>query len=208
MFRFRVLGLVTILATLLGVSGVAMAHAVVYPRTTTPDSYEKFILRVPVEKESDTTQVKVEIPEGFSVSRVKPMPGWEYTVEKNAEGNTIRSIIWSGGTIKPGEFQEFEFQGKTAKEPGKYAFRAWQSYANGEVVEWTGPSDAQTPASFVELKAGGSATDSHGHEKPAEPTAAPPASAAAASSPPLTAAAAYGGLLLGGVALVISRRRR
>lgn len=199
-----------VMVVLFATASIAGAHAVVFPRTMNADSYEKFVLRVPNEKESATTQVKVEIPEGFAVSRVKPMYGWNYEFERAEDGKTVKAITWSGGKILPGEFQEFEFNGKTAAEPGRYAFRAWQTYDDGETVEWTGPADAAKPASFVELKAAATTTDSHGAEKPAQtPAPAPePAPESASASSPLTPLAAYGGLILGAAALVLALRRR
>jgi uncharacterized protein YcnI len=193
---------------------VASAHATVSPRNVSAASYEKFTLRVPVEKESDTVQVRIEIPEGFMVSRVRPLAGWTYTTEKTADGAGLKAIVWTGGKIAPGEFQDFEFQGKAAEQPGKYAFKAYQTYADGETVEWAGPSDAQKPASFVEVTAGAATGNAHGGAAPATPAtpAAPAAPAApptpAAGSNPITTAAAYGGLALGAVALVLQLRRK
>jgi uncharacterized protein YcnI len=222
MLRKGFVSVAVCLAALVALPGIASAHAVVYPRTVNANSYEKFILRVPVEKESATVKVRVEMPAGFVVSRVKPLPGWTYQVEKGAD-NTVKAITWSGGQIAPGEFQEFEFQGKTAANAGKYAFPVHQTYADGETVDWTGPSDAKTPASVVEVTAAASGTtaDAHGQEKPA--AAAPAAQAPAAQAPaaqtpaappaapatnPLTTGAAYGGLILGALALLLSLRRK
>lgn len=199
----------------LAMAGVASAHAVVYPKQVGPSSYEKFSLRVPSEKEIPTTQVKVEIPEGFEVSRVQPVAGWKYAFTKT--GDKVTAITWSGGEIAATEFQEFVFQGKTPKDAGKFAFRAYQTYKDGTVVEWTGASDAKTPASFVEVKAaaGGAATDAHGTAQPAaqpkapEPAAQQPAPAAAPqASGGMTPIAAYGGLALGAAALAMALRRR
>ena len=39
------------------------------------------------------------------------------------------------------------------EEAGELAFPALQTYDDGEVVEWTGPPDADTPASIVEIGA-------------------------------------------------------
>lgn len=195
---------------------VASAHAVVYPQQAKADSYEKFALRVPTEKDVATTKVRVEIPAGWAISRVQPLPGWTYQMEKDAKGS-VTAITWSGGEIGPAEFQEFVFQGKTPKDPGKYAFRAIQTYKDGSVVEWTGPADAKTPASQVEVVAAGATTDAHGQTTPA-PAAqtapatsaqpAPAAQAAPASGGGFTPVAAYGGLLLGALALVLSLVRR
>lgn len=216
--RQRFAALFVAVAMLLALPGVAGAHAVVFPTSMNANSYEKFTLRVPVEKESATVSIKVEVPEGFLVSRVKPLAGWTYTVEKSADGKSVKAITWSGGQILPGEFQEFEFQGKTAENPGKYAFKAYQTYADGETVNWTGPSDAKTPASVVELKAAAAGTDAHGQEKAAQPAAQAPAEtapapattapAAAGGANPMTTAAAYGGLALGAIALLLALRRR
>lgn len=198
------------------IPGLALAHATVSPKTVNANSYEKFVLRVPSEKASDTVKVRIEVPEGFAVSRVKPLAGWTYEFEKSADGATVKAIVWSGGKIGPTEFQEFEFQGKSAEKPGKYAFPVVQTYASGEVVNWTGPSDAQTPASFVEVQAAAGGTDAHGvttapapttTTAPASsPTPAAPAPAASAAKP--NNAVAYTALGLAAVALALSLRRR
>ncbi|HYF93035.1 MAG TPA: YcnI family protein [Symbiobacteriaceae bacterium] len=209
--------IVSCIAVLLAAPGVVWAHAVVYPKTINANSYEKFTVRVPTEKETDTVKVRVEVPEGFAVSRVKPLPGWTYEMEKSADGKVVKAIIWSGGKIAPGEFQEFEFQGKSAQSPGKYAFPIHQTYAGGQTVAWTGPSDAQTPASVVEVQATGAAVDDHGQQKPAAqvpntpapaPAPAPAAPAAPQGGSPITTTAAYAGVALGAVALLVALRKR
>ncbi|HEY3367884.1 MAG TPA: YcnI family protein [Symbiobacteriaceae bacterium] len=219
MLRKTALAMLMTLMMLVAVSGIASAHAVVYPKTAVSNSYQAFALRVPTEKEVPTIQLRVEMPADFAVSRVRPLPGWTYAVEKTADGKAIKAITWTGGKILPGEYQDFEFQGKTAANPGKYAFRAFQTYADGETVEWTGPADAKTPASIVEVVAGVTTTDAHGQEQaidhkptgaPATPPGAPataPTSAPAGSNP-WTAAAAYGGFVLAVAALLVAFWRR
>lgn len=197
----------------LAIAGVASAHAVVYPRTATADSFEKFSVRVPSEKESPTVKVRVEFPAEFAISRVQPVPGWTYAMEKSADGTAVTAITWSGGQIGPTELQEFVFQGKTPKNPGNYAFKIYQTYADGETVAWTGPSDAKTPASLVAIVAAPSTTDAHGAptaptSTPTPTTAAPASQPAASGSSPWTTGAAYGGLVLGLAALVVALRRK
>jgi len=148
------------------------------------------------------------------------MAGWTYTTEKTVNGSSVKAIVWVDGKILPGEFQEFEFQGKSAKEAGKYAFRVLQTYADGETVAWTGPSDAKTPASIMEvLPAAPAVANEHGALNPgtasAPGTPPPPAPAAnsansakAVANNPLTTAAAYGGLVLGLGGVVLALRRR
>jgi Domain of unkown function (DUF1775) len=62
-------------------------------------------------------------------------------------------VTWSGGRIRPGEFQEFgvSFQVPEDVEPGTaLAFPAIQTYTNpDEVRRWIGPEDADSPAPTV-----------------------------------------------------------
>lgn len=188
-------------ALLVGLQGIAAAHAVVYPKQVTAGSYEKFSLRVPNEKEIPTTKVKVEIPAGFTVSRVQPLPGWTYTFTKDASGN-VTAIEWTGGEIGATEFQEFVMSGKAPSEAGKVSWKAYQTYKDGTVVAWTGPSDAQTPASIVEVVAGTGTTDGHGHATAPEAKPATEAKAEGASS--ASNWAGWGGLGLGAIALLVA----
>src|SRR3712207_6243000 len=185
---FRIVFLSTIL--LLVVTSVASAHVRVLPEEVPADTFEVFTVRVPTEKEISTTGVRVEVPEGFTISRVKPVPGWDYELEE--EAGVVRAITWSGGEIGPTEFQEFDIQGKTPEEAGEYPWRAFQTYEDGSVVEWVGPEDAEEPASVVTVAEG----DHHGAAtQGSNPEEAPSAGA-------ITPVAAYGGLGVGALALV------
>ena len=135
---------------------VAWAHVRVVPEDVPADSYEVLTVRVPTEKDIPTTEVRVEVPEGFTVSRVEPVPGWDYELEE--EAGVVRGITWSGGEIGATEFQQFDVQGKTPAEPGEYPWNAYQTYEDGEVVEWIGPEDSEEPASIIRVAEGGAAT--------------------------------------------------
>ncbi len=78
----RLMALSTFLT--LAVAGVASAHVVVSPEEVPSDSFEKLIVRVPTEKDTPTTGVRVEVPEGFTVLGVQPVPGWNYEFEEEA----------------------------------------------------------------------------------------------------------------------------
>lgn len=193
-------------ALLLTLQGLASAHAVVYPQQVVANAYEKFSLRVPSEKEIPTTKVKVEIPVGYTISRVQPLPGWTYTFTKDDKG-VVTAIEWSGGQIGPTEFQEFVMNGKAPANAGKTAWKVYQTYQDGSVAEWTGPSDSKTPASTVEVVAGKGNTDAHGATTPAPTTTAPAATApvaGAVASSGAPAWAGWGGLVLGAAALVVA----
>lgn len=177
----------------LAVTSVAWAHVVVSPENVPADSFEKLTVSVPTEKEIPTTEVRVEVPEGFTVFGVQPVPGWDYELEE--DGGVITEIPWSGGEIRPQEFQEFVVQTETPEKSGSFSWKAFQTYEDGSVVEWAGPPAAEEPASVVEVVSGGARAGESG-----------PAGQSAGSG--FTTVAAYGGLVLGALALVVALRRR
>jgi uncharacterized protein YcnI len=187
-FRVAVLSVLLTLA----VTSVASAHVRVLPEEVPAGTYEVFTVRVPTEKDIPTTGVRVEVPEGFTISRVQPVPGWDYDLEE--EDGVVRAITWSGGEIGETEFQQFDIQGQTPEEPGEYPWRAFQTYQDGSVVEWIGPEDSEEPASVVSVTEGGT-NDSAVQQSGSE---------AASGTGLLTQIAAYGGLVVGILALVIA----
>lgn len=171
-------------------SGVAWAHVEVGPEEAPAGEFQRFVLSAPTEKDDvPTTEVRLEVPEGFVVGGVQPVPGWESEFEE--DGGVVTAITWSGGEIQPREFQEFLFSARTPEETGQYTWRAFQTYGDGEVVEWIGEEEAERPASVVEVVEGG---DGHG-------AAAPEAEE---SGTGFTLIATYGGLGLGALALVVA----
>jgi uncharacterized protein YcnI len=148
------------ICTMLAVSAPAWAHVVVSPEEVAAGDYATLTVSVPTEKEVPTTEIRVEVPEGFLLSGVQPVPGWEYAFEE--DGGVVTAITWSGGEIGPREFQQFLLQAQAPEEPGEYPWRAIQTYEDGSVVEWTGPPDAEEPASVVRVVSSG--TDGHGPE--------------------------------------------
>ena len=139
---------------MLAVSAPAWAHVVVSPEEVTAGDYETLTVSVPTEKEIPTTEIRVEVPEGFLLSGVQPVPGWEHTFEE--DGGVVTAVTFSGGEIRSREFQQFLVQAQAPEEPGEYPWKAFQTYKDGSVVEWTGAPDSEEPASVVEVVSGGS----------------------------------------------------
>ncbi|MCU1487774.1 MAG: hypothetical protein JWN67_4520, partial [Actinomycetia bacterium] len=65
----------------------------------------------------------------------KPLPGWTVT-------KTDTTITWAGGTIAPGEFQEFEISVGPLPAVDELVFKAVQTYDDGTVVRWIDPTPA------------------------------------------------------------------
>jgi uncharacterized protein YcnI len=168
MKRYKTLEAGLILAgTCLFFTGTASAHVTVWPKQSTTSAYEKYTVRVPVEKDVNTTKVRVEFPADVTVSSVEPVPGWNYSWEKDANGR-IQAITWTAtaGGVKPHEFIEFPFIAVNPKQPGQITWKAYQTYADGSVVEWTGAPDSKTPASVTTIQQGAATGDSHGEQHP------------------------------------------
>ncbi|WP_277678872.1 YcnI family copper-binding membrane protein [Gracilibacillus dipsosauri] len=132
-------------------TGIASAHVTVLPKETTQGSYEMFTVRVPSENETvPTTQVKVEFPADVNISRFEPKSGWKYEIEKDSSGK-ITSVTWTAEDtgLSSTEFGLFNMQGKVADDATEIAFKAYQTYQDGSVVEWIGAPDSEKPASVT-----------------------------------------------------------
>ena len=141
-----------IFASSLLFASLASAHVVVYPKEATQGSYEKFTVRVPTEKEVPTVKVEVEIPQEVNISRFLPIAGWAYEIAKD-ETDKITKVTWTaeGAGLSSTEFGEFSMQGKIADDAEEITWKAIQTYKDGSIAEWTGGSDADTPASVTKV---------------------------------------------------------
>ncbi|BBI32179.1 YcnI family copper-binding membrane protein [Cohnella abietis] len=157
------LALTLVLLFSIGFAGLASAHVTVQPKEVPAGSYQVFTVRVPSEKDSATTSVKLAIPDNVAVSRIEPKPDWTYEIEKGAE-NKFVSVTWkaTGSGLGATEFGEFRVQGKVADDAKELVWKAYQTYADGEVVEWTGAADADKPASVTAVTAAAGGGDGHG----------------------------------------------
>lgn len=159
----RSFSLVLILMMSLAFAGLASAHVTVQPKEVPAGSYQVFTVRVPSEKEAATTTVKVAIPDNVNVSRFEPKADWTYEIEKGAEDKIV-SVTWkaTGNGLGATEFGEFRMQGKVADDAKELLWKAYQTYSDGEVVEWTGAADADKPASVTTVTAATGEGDGHG----------------------------------------------
>jgi uncharacterized protein YcnI len=158
------------ICAMLVVSAPAWAHVVVFPEKVTAGDYETLTVSVPTEKEVPTTKIRVEVPKGFLLSGVQPVPGWEHAFEE--DGGIVTAVTFSGEEIRPREFQQFLIQAQAPEEPGEYPWKAFQTYKDGSVVEWTGAPDSEEPASVVEVVSSTSEVPKSS-PKPSEASASP-----------------------------------
>jgi periplasmic copper chaperone A len=153
----------------------AFAHVSVNPSEANQGGYTKVAFRVPNEKDDAfTTQIEVVIPTDHPIASVsvRPHPGWSYTVEKTKlatpittdDGDKVEEavskITWKGGSIKPGEFDEFEVSMGPLPDSDSITFKVLQTYSNGDIVRWIdeaapGAKEPDHPAPVLKLVKGG-----------------------------------------------------
>jgi uncharacterized protein YcnI len=127
----------------------AAAHAVVYPKTSTPGAYEKYVLRVPNEKGVATTRIEIRFPPEIRVVSFADVAGWQLKTISDAAGR-ITGAVWTG-TLPPQRFIELPFVAVNPKTSATLTWPAFQTYADGDRVEWTGPESDKHPASATTI---------------------------------------------------------
>ena len=150
----------TAIGLAVAVPTLSWAHAVVFPRQSTTGSYEKYVLRVPNEKAVATTRVEIHFPAGLRVTSFADVPGWQLEVVTDS-AKAITAAIWTGN-LPPQRFVEFPFVAANPKTDTKLEWPAYQTYADGERVEWTGPEGSKRPASVTTIGADATASGGGG----------------------------------------------
>ena len=135
-----------VLLVLLVVPSIALAHAVVFPKTSTPGAYEKYVLRVPNERDVPTLKVELHFPTGLRVVSFGDVPGWTLRVLTDS-AQRITGAVWTG--VLPKErFIEFPFVAVNPKDSTSLSWPTYQTYSGGETVEWASADTAsKTPVS-------------------------------------------------------------
>jgi uncharacterized protein YcnI len=153
-------------ASMLGVAGItagvaagiaviaapmAAAHVSPDPEEAPRGGFATVNFRVPNEEEdASTTEVEINFPTDTPISfvAVQPVPGWQYRTETTrldepVEGESgevteaVSKVTYTGGEIRPGEFQEFAIElGPLPEEGDQVFFPTLQTYDNGEIVRW------------------------------------------------------------------------
>jgi uncharacterized protein YcnI len=142
----------------------AFAHAEISPSVALAKHLQLFSLAVPTEKESaTTTKVELTPPSGFSIDSFVPALGWKREAQTTGTGEdtTVQKVTWTGGKVPTEEDALFQFLASTDASK-TYTFTVRQTYADGTVVDWSGPESSDTPAPTVEAKSsigGGGGSD-------------------------------------------------
>lgn len=115
-----------ILAAALAAAPAAQAHVTVQPSSAQTGAYQ--VLRFGVGHgcgdTAATTALRIEIPQGVSVARPQPKPGWTLEIERT--GPTVTAVVWRGA-LPPDQFDEFVVLTKLPDAAGDLPFPAIQS---------------------------------------------------------------------------------
>jgi uncharacterized protein YcnI len=226
----KVLAVALVVGAALVLAAPAFAHVTVQPNEAGVGSFSRFVVRVPNERpDAATTKVEVQFPETVTNVSFQPKDGWDRTVKMKTLDEPIEvfgeevteavdSVTWSGGSIEPGEFDEFGFSIRTPDEAGELEFPALQTYEGGDVVRWIGPADSDEPAAMVDVIDTGFAEDegqlsvlarlNQSSDEPSEPETQQTAASEEGSDESNLGLILGGiGILLGGAALILALRK-
>jgi len=161
-------------AAVVTMAAPAFAHVTVNPKTATQGGFQTLTFQVPNETDDAiSTGIDVQLPPDhpFSSVSVQPKAGWTYEATKtplptpvtNDDGQQVTEYVseikWSGGQIKPGEFDTFAVSvGTLPDDVDSLAFPTIQHYDNGQDVSWIdqsveGQPEPEHPAPAIQLVA-------------------------------------------------------
>jgi uncharacterized protein YcnI len=148
----RVLALAAVVV--LGLSGVAEAHARLDKKSVKAGSIQALSVRVPGEEaDAGTTKVVLEIPAGFTAAGCKEKAGWTCAITPDTTNGRNGLVTWTGSS-KPKAVDFFAFTVRVPNKNGTYAFQVNQTYSDGDVAHWDQRPGEDHPAPLLEVSAG------------------------------------------------------
>ena len=160
--KTKVLGAAGLVAALVvAIAAPAFAHVTTDPASAPKGGEISLGFRVPNEEGSaNTTQVEIDFDTAHPILGidVEPLPGWTSRVTNRTLNPPVQTddgpvteavsqIVWSGGSISPGQFQEFwVLAQQLPTNTDQAVFKALQTYSNGDIVRWIDPVQPGQPA--------------------------------------------------------------
>ncbi|MGK3208601.1 DUF1775 domain-containing protein [Amycolatopsis sp. MEPSY49] len=96
-------------------------------------------------------RLEVVFPDRPAVGSAVPenLPGWKISMRPGGGDGMaekpVTSIVWEGGTVPAGTFQEFPVRIGDLPAAGTLTFQALQTYSDGQVVRWADPAQPGRP---------------------------------------------------------------
>lgn len=134
------------------------AHVIVHPSSVGVAAFQEFTMSVPAEKDT-TVAIKLLIPDGLQMVIPNVKAGWTITEKKTGSGDSaiVTEIDWTGGSIPPGQRDDFLFQAQVPAKEATLQWKAYQIYSDGSVVAWDhapskDPTDDSAPPPYSTTK--------------------------------------------------------
>lgn len=132
----------------------AAAQVSIVPDQASGGGTKTFAFRVANErKDTKSTRLELVFPQTPPIAfvQVDPAPGWRVSVRPRPLnppmragdkeiGEVASSLVFEGGAVAPGEFEQFLVTMGPLPADGRLVFDATQNYANGAVARWTAAS--------------------------------------------------------------------
>lgn len=165
-------------AAVLGWAAPALAHVTVAPDSAPKGATDvQITFRVPSEEDSPTTKVEIGLPSDPPLVGVlaQPVSGWTTKVatqhldtpiqtDDGPISDIVTGVTWTANSpaagIQPENYQGFNILAGALPEDGsEVVFKAVQTYANGDVVNWVDPvteggPEAEHPTPILTLTSG------------------------------------------------------
>ncbi len=186
-------------------AGPAATHVQVRPAQAAPGDPVLWTVLVPAETQVGTRRVELAVPKDVLPFSYEDAPGWTRRLRMNADGS-VRSIVWRGRTAADG-LATFRFLASTPERAGPIAWKALQTYRDGELVRWIGAAGSEHPASITTITPAAARENAGGEGEDAKRAAA--AAAAPADDGPdwVARGLALAALLLAIAGVVRASRR-
>jgi uncharacterized protein YcnI len=212
-------------------AGTAFAHVTISPGSAPQGSTAELTFRVPNEESTaDTVELQVEVPTDHPIAQflVEPVPGWTISVrtvklakplvtDDGSFSTAVSEVTWAGGKILPGQYQDFSVSADPLPAGvSQLAFKAIQTYSNGDVVRWIdlpqpGQPAPEHPAPILTLTPVGTTASTASAASTASTAGDLPAAAGSDTTALSLGAAGLAagllGLVAGGAAWLRGRRR-
>ncbi len=202
----------------------AFAHITITPGSASPGSAAVLTFHIPNEEAAAyTTRVDMRVPTDHPIAQllVEPVAGWTISVrtitlakplvtDDGQFTQAVSEVIWSGGRILPGQFQDFSLSADPLPQgAAQLTFKTIQTYSNGDVVRWIdvtapGQPEPDHPAPQLTLTTGAGLAGGTAAAAAPPASAVPPASGATSASDGPARAIAVGGVLVGLLGLALA----
>lgn len=145
---------------IMSLAGNAAARVSIVPGVAKGGGTETFAIRMSNERSVPTTRLELTFPDEMpiAVAEVIPTRGWAATITPRELDKPLRvgdrkvdqvagSIVWAGGSVPSGQFEQFLVKLGPLPHNGKLVLTAAQHYADGTVDRWgSNPEPGHQPA--------------------------------------------------------------